>query len=92
MALVALAACAHNPLADPPPRDLDYEQAIDCAGLPSAVHMLGAPEGWTYDRRADMFALLAEELAPDRTIETVAPAVRASAVRHLVRFPNIRLN
>jgi hypothetical protein len=64
VALAALAACAHNLLADPPPRDLDYEQAIDCAGLLSALHMRGAPEGWTYDRRADMFVFWAEELAP----------------------------
>jgi len=87
----ALAACAHNPLADPPPRELGYEQAIACAGLLSALHRLGEPEGWTYDRRADMFVYWAEALAPNGRIEDVAPAVSASAARHLSRFPHLKL-
>ncbi len=91
LASLALAACAHNPLDDPPPRELDYEQAVDCAGLLSALHQLGEPEGWTYDRRADMFVYWAEELAPGGAFDGVAPAVRASTVRYLSRFPNLKL-
>lgn len=91
VALALLAACAHNPLTDPPPGGLQYEQAIDCAGLLSALHQLGEPEGWTYDQRADVFVYWAEALAPDKTGEAVAPAVRASALRYLSRFPDIRL-
>ncbi len=91
LVMAVLAACAHDPLTDPPPRALGYAQAIDCAGLLSALHRLGEPEGWTYDRRADMFVYWAEELAPDKTYEAVAPAVRAATMRYLSRFPNLNL-
>jgi hypothetical protein len=89
--VVALAGCAHNPLADPPPRELKYEQAIDCAGLLSALHRLGEPEGWTYDQRADMFVYWAEDLAPGGMVDGVTAAVRASTARYLSRFPDLKL-
>jgi hypothetical protein len=88
---VLAGACAHNPYDDPPPSRLGYEQAIACAGLFSALHQLGEPEGWTYDRRADMFAIWAEELAPHDAGDLVAPAVRAVALRHLSQFPDLKL-
>ena len=53
---------------------------------------LGEPEGWTYDRRADMFVCWAEELAPDANYDGVAPAVTAAATRYLSRFPNLKLS
>lgn len=86
-----LAACAHNPLTDPPPAGLGYRQAVECAGLLSALHRLGEPEGWTYDRRADMFVYWAEALAPGGQYEAVTAAIGASTSRHLSRFPDLKL-
>lgn len=90
-ALMGLVGCAHDPLQDPPPKGLAYKQAVECAGLMSALHELGEPEGWTYDRRADMFAYWAEPLAPGGDFMLVTPAVRASTAGFLARFPGLSL-
>lgn len=83
--------CAHDPLTDPPPRGPGYEQEVACTGLMSALHKLGEPEGWTYDRSADMFAYWAELLAPGGDFMLVSGAVRASTSRFLARFPGLSL-
>ena len=88
---MGLVGCAHDPLTDPPPRGLGYEQAVACAGLMSALHKLGEPEGWTYDRRADMFAYWAELLAPGGDFMLASGAVRAGTSRFLARFPGLSL-
>lgn len=88
---IGAAGCAHDPLTELPPRGLSYTQAVECAGLMSALHKLGEPEGGTYDRRADMFAYWAEPLAPGGDFMLVSPAVRASTIRLLARFPGLSL-
>ncbi len=88
---IGLVGCAHDPLTDSPPRGLGYEQAVECAGLMSALHKLGEPEGWTYDRRADMFVYWAQPLAPGGDFMLVSGAVRASTSRFLARFLGLSL-
>ncbi|MDP3494946.1 MAG: hypothetical protein Q8R82_17675 [Hyphomonadaceae bacterium] len=88
---MGLVGCAHDPMTDPPPKGLSYLQAVECAGLMSALHKLGEPEGWTYDRRADVFAYWAEPLAPGGDFMLVSGAVGESTTRFLARFPGLSL-